>query len=99
VIELLSGEWCARPLCDGAKVLADKGFLIADILQAHKQVLFIPPLLQKGTSLTNSELATTKHVAAVRIHVERAICRAKTFKHLSNTNMDEPLKLCFFSQT
>jgi len=59
-------------------------------------------VVHKDQTFTAEELRTTKNVAAVRIHVERAIRRAKICKYISNTvsitriaNMDGPVQLAF----
>ena len=67
----------------GDLVIADRGFLIKDILQEHKVDLNIPPFLGKRDRLTAQEEIQTKRIARVRIHVERAIERMKKFKILS----------------
>ena len=62
-------------------IMADKGFLIQDILP--NGVSFnIPPFLNNGV-FTESEAKATKSIARARIHVERANARLKDFKILS----------------
>ncbi|XP_044168130.1 uncharacterized protein LOC114973302 [Acropora millepora] len=65
----------------GDLVLADKGFLIQDLLPNGVSVN-IPPFLNKG-KFTASEIKLTKSFATCRIHVERANARLKEFKILS----------------
>ena len=65
----------------GDLVLADKGFLIQDLLPNGVSVN-IPPFLNKG-KFTVSEIKLTKSIATCRIHVERANARLKEFKILS----------------
>ena len=67
----------------GDLVIADRGFLIKDILQERKVDLNIPPFLGKRDRLTAKEEVLTKRIARVRIHVERAIERMKKFKIIS----------------
>lgn len=67
----------------GDLVIADRGFLIRDVLQERKVDLNIPPFLGKRDKLTAQEEVLTKRIARVRIHVERAIERMKKFKILS----------------
>jgi len=90
-------------LWQGATVLADKGFLIEELLQSHGLKLAVPPLLQKGTQFSDNDLRRTRNIAAVRIHVERAIRRAKTFRILTIIipipmvpNSDDIVFVCFF---
>ena len=68
-------------LTPGDLVLADKGFLIQDIVPRGVSVN-IPPFLNNGT-LTESEAKATKAIARCRIHAERASARLKDFRILS----------------
>ncbi|XP_030262145.1 uncharacterized protein LOC115574631 [Sparus aurata] len=65
----------------GDLVLADKGFLISDIVPEGVSVN-IPPFLNHG-KFTESEVKATKEVARNRIHVERANARIKDFRILN----------------
>ena len=65
-------------LTPGDMILADKGFLIQDIVPRGVCVN-IPPFLNNGT-FTESE---AKAIARCRIHVERANARLKDFRILS----------------
>ena len=62
-------------------ILADKGFLIQDILP-HGVSVNIPSFLNSG-AFTESEAKATKAIAKCRIHVERANARLKDFRNLS----------------
>ena len=64
----------------GDSVMADKGFTIADLLAARVN-LNIPPTKTQD-QLSEKDLITTRRIASVRIHVERAIRRVKSFKIL-----------------
>lgn len=66
----------------GDLILADRGFTIRDILYAKQVDLNIPPFLQGRNRLTMGEEITTRQIARVRIHVERAIERIKKFRLL-----------------
>ncbi|XP_020625579.1 uncharacterized protein LOC110062972 [Orbicella faveolata] len=68
-------------LVAGDMVLADKGFLIHDILP-NDVSLNIPPFLNNGV-FTESEAKKTKSIARARIHVEKANARLKDFKILT----------------
>ena len=61
--------------------MADRGFTIADVLDARGVTLNIPPT-KVNDQLSASELITTRKIAALRIHVERAIGKIKNFKIL-----------------
>lgn len=65
----------------GDLILADKGFLISDILPPGVS-LNIPPFLMKS-QFSPEEVKQTMLIAKGRIHVERAIARIKNFKILS----------------
>ncbi|XP_068742187.1 uncharacterized protein [Montipora capricornis] len=68
-------------LTAGDLVLADKGFLIQDLVPNGVSVN-IPPFLNHGT-FTESEARATKAIAKCRIHNERVNARLKDFKILS----------------
>lgn len=67
---------------EGDEVMADKGFLIKDLLETKKATLTIPPFLSKTRSLqfTAKEVTETQQIARLRIHVERAIRRIKEYQ-------------------
>ena len=67
----------------GDSVMADRGFTIADLLAARKIILNIPPM-KTSSQFTERELTTTRRIASLRIHVERAIGRIKNFKIVSD---------------
>ncbi len=66
----------------GDMVMADRGFLIREVLNERKVDLNIPPFLNGRKKFTPQEEAQTKQIAKVRIHVERAIERLKKFRLL-----------------
>ncbi|XP_064462707.1 uncharacterized protein LOC135373434 [Ornithodoros turicata] len=68
-------------------VMADKGFVIADLLEKRAVKLNIPPFLNGGTFSTD-EVMQTKEIASLRIHVERRIQRIKGY-HI----FDKPIPL------
>ncbi|XP_033724574.1 uncharacterized protein LOC117314614 [Pecten maximus] len=92
----------------GDEVMADRGFLIRDLLLEHHATLNIPPFTRKcswgkGKRLNASEIKKTRNIAKLRIHVERAIERLKNFHSLSNTMplsckpvANQMLKVCSF---
>ena len=67
----------------GDSVMADRGFTIADLLDVKGVALNIPPM-KVSDQFTQRELTTTRRIATLRIHVERAIGRIKNFKLLSD---------------
>ena len=64
----------------GDLILADKGFLIQNIVPEGVTVN-IPPHLN-NSKFTKSEIRATKAIATCRIHVERANARLKMYKIL-----------------
>lgn len=73
----------------GDDVMADRGFLIKDLLLKKGATLNMPPFTRpckygKGKCLTAKEVKESKQIASLRIHVERAIQRLKSFKFLSS---------------
>ena len=69
-------------LLEEDEVMADKGFLIQDLLEPKKATLTIPPFLSRSRSLqfTSKEVTETQQIARLRIHVERAIRRIKEYQ-------------------
>ncbi|XP_078585178.1 uncharacterized protein LOC144867211 [Branchiostoma floridae x Branchiostoma japonicum] len=60
-------------------VMADKGFLIQDLLDNKQAMLVIPPFLGKKGKFSATEVSQTHEIARLRIHVERAIRRVKEY--------------------
>ena len=60
----------------------DRGFTIQEELLHHYFHLVIPPGKRAKSQMTESECLKTKTVANLRIHVEKAINRIKTFRIL-----------------
>ena len=72
-----------RMLEEGDSIMADKGFDIKEDLPKGVS-LNIPPFLRGKEHLSIEEESETRKIAAVRIHVERAISRIKTFRILKS---------------
>ncbi|XP_020898606.1 uncharacterized protein LOC110237362 [Exaiptasia diaphana] len=68
---------------EGDSVMADRGFEIRDLLMARGCSLNIPPFMRCKDRLDPEEETETREIAAVRIHVERAIERIKNYNILS----------------
>ena len=90
--------------------MADKGFVINDLLEEKNVKLVIPPLLRSATGGTRqfsaTEVCETQENARLRIHVERAIRRFKENRYFDRV---QPLVLagsinqlwsvcCFFNK-
>ena len=64
--------------------MADRGFVINDLLEPLGCTLNIPPFLNNQRQFSENPVKETQEMANLRIHVERAISRIKTFKILQN---------------
>ena len=71
------------------QVMADRGFDIEDDLPSNV-TLNIPPFLDNKDQLSLDEELTTRKIASVRVHVERAIARIKNYRIL---HQDIPLTI------
>ena len=65
--------------------MADRGFTIEDFLFPRRVKLDIPAFTKCKPQLSNEDVTTTRRIAHVRIHVERAIRRFKVFNILRGT--------------
>ena len=81
--------------------MADRGFQIKEELMLKFCTLSVPPGARVKTQMTTAECKTTKNVANLRIHVEPAINRIKTFRILKSIlpitilhNIDDIVKTC-----
>jgi len=66
----------------GDEIMADKGFLIQDMLAPLGVRLNVPPVLKSNSQMAAEDVILTKKIAQLRIHVERAIGRVKEFRIL-----------------
>lgn len=60
-------------LCDGDVILADRGFLNSNAIQARGAILSMPAFTKGKSQLHPLEIEDTRIIANVRIHVERVI--------------------------
>jgi len=79
------------PFDDGDCVIADKGFTIEDLLPLGVS-LNIPPFLGHYDQMPLEDVVKTQVIAALRIHVERAINKIKNFHLILN----QMLTVCGF---
>ena len=73
--------------------MADKGFdIVYDVMSIGVKLnVYIPPKLKRAnTQMPKSHVITTRKIASLRIHVERAIQRIKIYRILSS---EVPLSL------
>ena len=66
-------------------IIADRGFTIKNMLKELNIDLNIPPFLEGRHQLPAAEVEQGRKIASLRIHVERAIGRLKTFSILKQT--------------
>ncbi|XP_064463484.1 uncharacterized protein LOC135374457 [Ornithodoros turicata] len=73
-------------ICDlfmpGDEIMADRGFTLDHELQVQGIRLNTPAFTRGKSQLTQAEVTQTRRIAAVRIHIERAINRIKTYRTL-----------------
>jgi len=80
--ELTQESGFLTTLCDDEAVMADRGFPIAEDLALHHAHLVMPPGKRGSCQMTTAQVAKTKEIANLRIFVEQAIRRLKTFRIL-----------------
>ena len=82
----------ARKIKKGDGVIVDKGFFFIKV-EIERVVLVFPiPSFAPGSGqMSAKDISFTEKIASHRVHVERAISSAKTFKIL-----DERIDLCLF---
>lgn len=81
----ISGFLSSLPNKHGISIMADRGFTIQDMLKDIGAELNIPPFMEGRQQLPSDEVQEGRRIASVRIHVERAIGRIKTFSILQQT--------------
>ena len=81
--------------------MADRGFTIAEDLLLHRADLFIPSGKRGQEQFTKADVQKTKTIANLRIFVEQAIRRLKTFRIIKNElpisligNLDNIIIVC-----
>lgn len=67
----------------GDGIMADKGFLIEEEMQALGLKLNMPPFSRSKRQMPAGDVLVTKRIAKHRVHVERAIAKIKKFKIVS----------------
>ena len=67
---------------EGDAVMADKGFVIWDLL-TFKKIRLVSPAYCRGPCLSVKGTTHSRRVASLRTHVERNILRLKQFRILS----------------
>ena len=70
---------------EGDAVMADKGFLIQDLLEPLDYTLITPPFLSPNDQFNEEEVREMNEIASLRVHVERAIRRVKEYHIFDKT--------------
>jgi hypothetical protein len=91
-------------MCDpGDSIMADKGFNVQDLFEASMVKINIPTFFHKKNRLSGETVLKDRKIASKRVHVERIIGLAKTYKILkhpmNNTESalaTEIIRVCFF---
>ncbi|XP_028437745.1 uncharacterized protein LOC114558160 [Perca flavescens] len=87
-----SGILCL--LEEGDEVMADKGFLIKDLLTEINVSLVIPPFLGPSGHFSQEEVRQTQAIARLSIHVERAIREDQRVSHIRYGLTNDTSGLC-----
>ena len=66
------------PFEQGDSVMADKGFIVEDVLSLGVSIN-IPPFLGKSDQMSAEDVIKTQEIESLQIHVERAINKIKKF--------------------
>lgn len=87
----------------GDSIMADRGFNVQDLFAAKNVGVNIPSFLRGKSQLGQAEIAKDRKIASKRIHIERVIGLAKTFKILKQPILAQRVSLgnriirvCFF---
>lgn len=91
-------------MCDpGDSIMADKGFDVQDLFDGAMVLVNIPTFFRKKNRMSASTVLKDRRIASKRVHVERIIGLAKTFKILQNplnntesSLASEIIRVCFF---
>jgi hypothetical protein len=68
----------------GDSIMADKGFDVQDIFASRDVTINIPTFFRKRNRFSQKTVMRDRKIASKRVHVERAIGLAKTFKILKH---------------
>ena len=88
----------------GDSLMADKGFNVQDLFERNDVRINIPTFFRKKNRLSNKTVKADRQIASKRVHIERVIGLAKTFKilkkPLNNTQSalgSQIIKVCFIA--
>ncbi|XP_062504821.1 uncharacterized protein LOC134181569 [Corticium candelabrum] len=102
--ELTKQSGFLNKLVPGDQVMADKGFITADILMDVGASLVLPPFLKGGGQFAEEQVIKCRQVASLRIDVERVIRRIKNYRILQGITLSSkyitlPLAVQFHFQS
>ena len=81
-------------MCDpGDETMADKGFNVEDMFIPYHVAINIPTFFKKKNRMSNETVIKDRKIASKRVHIERIIGLAKTYKILRDpmVNMESSL--------
>ncbi|KAK3880942.1 hypothetical protein Pcinc_014592 [Petrolisthes cinctipes] len=94
VSDVFGGATSDRQICErsslvnkvesGDSIMADKGFNVQDMFIEPNVEINIPEFFRKKTRLSEKSVLKDRKIASKRVHVERLIGLAKTFKMLTS---------------
>ncbi|KAK4309446.1 hypothetical protein Pmani_018943 [Petrolisthes manimaculis] len=94
VSDVFGGATSDRQICErsnlvnkvesGDSIMADKGFNVQDMFINPNVEINIPEFFRKKTRLSEKSVLKDRKIASKRVHVERLIGLAKTFKMLTS---------------
>lgn len=94
VSDIFGGATSDRQICErsglvnkvesGDSIMADKGFNVQDMFISPYVEINTPEFFKKKTRLSAKSLMRDRKIASKRVHVERIIGLAKTFKMLAS---------------
>jgi hypothetical protein len=84
-VQIVKHSSFLNQLDHGDVIMADRGFPIQNLLLPMRATLVIPPAGKGQEQMPAEDVARTKQVANLRIHVERAINRVKWFDIFAGT--------------
>ena len=93
----------SSPIENGDSIMADRGIMVQDLFAARDIHVNTPTMLKGKSQLEPDEVLKDRKVASKRIHIERVIGLAKTYKILKkdmNYNLttlgSRIIKVCFY---
>jgi hypothetical protein len=76
------------------QVKADREFKVKEDVMVVQARLVIPPRTCENLAMSSGDVSETSEIANVRIYVEQAIGRLKTFRFLRNEKLISCLPVC-----